>query len=285
MKRTIGLRMFAWLLVLLIMPATALAANWMSLQRLEGTRLGPCQEYFDTESMSKKDNRLVYWSLWLMENPAGPRGISKVLWQKELLLAEPKQIRTLAYYQYDSAGLEAFSYQKPGGFTLVDEHSPGARVLQYLDGAAFNTAAKPTDLAAALPNWLADQKSYPDFQLYIDRNSIQALVRTEPGVLPATFEMTVKRVWTEAGSAARTAELNRVKPTRQPYAMVAYTVTTYRFQSNENSFRRLWISDHDAKGIPLAFAAETNWTGILSDSAEAGIFARGARWFRETRNQ
>ena len=53
--------------------------------------MGPCNEYLDTESVVKTGQRLVYWTIWLLDAPGGKQQVRKILRKNEALLSDPKQ--------------------------------------------------------------------------------------------------------------------------------------------------------------------------------------------------
>ena len=102
MKKLTGI--FILMLWLFTWQSTVTAANWLFVQRLEGTRIGACNEYLDAESVVRRDGRVVYWTSWLYEKPFGKQQVLQVLWKKEARLDGQGQVRALEYYYYDQAG-------------------------------------------------------------------------------------------------------------------------------------------------------------------------------------
>ena len=257
---------------------TAFAANWMYVQRMEGTRLGPCHEFIDADSVVQSGDQLIYWSLWQMEEPSGPQGVVKVLRKKEARLNEPRQSRILEYYYYGADGEEIRRYQTPGMFSSFDGSS--RRALHYVASASNPTADKPTELDVSLPRWTSSGSTHEGFELFIDIRSIRALPRQDKAGVPAEFEMTVKKVWNPAGATARIAELNKNRPAKHGYRNLAYSTTTYRFHLGRNQSMLLMHSDHDANGVTLEFSFGDEWTGLAAGSLEEELRSLGVRWFR-----
>ena len=269
------------MLVVFVLFATgnsSFAANWMYVQRMEGTRLGPCHEFIDADSVAQSGDQLIFWSLWQMEEPSGPQGIVKVLRKKEARLNEPRQSRILEYYYYGADGEEIRRYQKPGMFSSFDGSS--RRALHYVASASKPTADKPTELDVSLPRWTASGSEHDGFELFIDIRSIRALPRQEKAGVPAEFEMTVKKVWTPAGAAVRIAELNKNRPAKHGYRNLAYSTTTYRFQLGRNRSMLLMHSDHDANGVTLEFSFDDEWRDLAAGSLAEELRTIGVRWFR-----
>lgn len=257
---------------------TAFAVNWMYVQRMEGTRLGPCHEFIDADSVVQSGDQLIYWSLWRMEEPSGPQRVVKVLRKKEARLNEPRQSRILEYYYYGADDEEIRSYQKPGMFSSFDASS--RRALHYVGSASNPTADRPTELDVSLPRWTSSGSEHEEFELFIDIRSIRALPRQEKEGVPAEFEMTVKKVWNPAGAAVRIAELNKNRPAKHGYRNLAYSTATYRFHLGRNRSMLLMNSDHDTHGVTLEFSFETDWRDLATGSLEAELRTIGVRWFR-----
>lgn len=134
------------LLVLMLGQGTAVAANWTYIQRLEGTRMGPCNEYLDTESVVKTGERMVYWTIWLLDAPGGKQQVRKILRKNEALLSDPKQMRALETYQYDINDAEVYQSLKPSMFTELSPDSAAYRALQYARQDAGTDSPKPTSI-------------------------------------------------------------------------------------------------------------------------------------------
>jgi hypothetical protein len=67
-------------------------------KRLEGTRYGPCTEYVDADSVVTDDDRVVYWTIWVLDETLKYDGTKKILFKKETPLVYPRQYRTLGQY-------------------------------------------------------------------------------------------------------------------------------------------------------------------------------------------
>ena len=278
MKKMTGLIILAfWLFV---WQTTAAAANWMFVQRLEGTRMGACNEYIDEESVARTGDRMICWTLWLYDKPFGKQAAERILSKKEVVLNEPGQVRTLEYYHYNQAGDEVFQYLKPMMYSPLAESYSAQRALQYVRDKGGLLAEKPTDIDVSPPRWFTSGLSFNDFELLFDIRSIKALPKLSGTILPAQFEITVKRAWREQAVAVRQAELMKQKPTQHAYAGLAYSVTTYRFRTDVDKMMVLLTVDQDRNGVPMTFTTENTWRELRPGSVEMQVRQIGLNWFR-----
>lgn len=134
------------LLCLAVWHGSAAASQWMYVERLEGTRMGSCTEYMDAESVVRNGSRLIYWTLWQLDEPGGNRQVKKVLWKKEVSLHDPKNERTLEFYQFDIDDIEVFRYLTPGMPTNVLDTSTALRASQYLREEGGSLSPKPASI-------------------------------------------------------------------------------------------------------------------------------------------
>ena len=278
MKKLTGLSvlvvwLFAW-------QGVAVAANWLFVQRLEGTRMGVCNEYIDEETVVRRGDQIVYWTMWLYEKPFGKQQVQRVLWKKEAILSGSGQVRGLEYYHYDQAGEEVFQYLKPTMFSPLADNYAARRAVYYARQDGSLLTEKPSDLDISPPRWYSTGLEFKDFELLVDVRSIKAVPKVPAADVPVQFEMTVKRVWTEQAAAARRAELMQREPLRHAYAGLEYMVTTYRFRSDADKMIVLLSSDHNQHGVPMSFAVETAWQDVLPASPEGKFRQIGLRWLR-----
>lgn len=264
---------------LLIGQSSGLAAHWMYVQRLEGTRFGPAHEFVDAESLVKTGTRLTYWTLWLLENPAGPNKILKLLRKNEAELAEPQQSRVLGYYQYGADDTEARSYLQPG---MVSSLDVGAlRALHYVQDHSPVDLNKPEDLSVSLPRWQGSDLENNSYRLLFDIHNIKATAKRDSAVgVPPEFEITVKQEWTETGAVQRRAELTQAEPAHHGYRDLNYTLTTYRFNPARRQGILLWQSDHNQHGVTLKYFVGNEWRSIASGSVEETVEKLGVGWFQ-----
>ena len=268
------------LLCLLAWQGNVSAAQWMYFERLEGTRMGPCTEYVDAESVVKNGARLIYWTLWLLDEPGGDKQVRKVLWKNEATLSEPKQERALEFYQYNAEGEEVFQYLKPGVNSALLENSSALRAFQYLRKEGEAISPKPLNLAVSKPRWFTVGATHSGFKLLFDVRSIQPVVKTDPPNIPVLFEITVKRAWNAEGAETRRAFLMQQKYQQHGYEELSYTVTTYRFLTNSNKMMVLRTTDRDQNNIPLDCFVESDWREVAPGSVEEQIKRTGLRWFK-----
>lgn len=145
--KKLGILTVVLLCLIFVLQCTASAsAKWIYVQRLEGTRKGSCSEYLETGSVTKNGPRLVYWTLWVLDEPGGNQQVRKILWKNEALLSEPKQVRALETYQYDGKGVEVYQYLKPTVGSKLVESSAAYQALQYANENSCGEPAKPTDI-------------------------------------------------------------------------------------------------------------------------------------------
>jgi hypothetical protein len=264
---------------LLFGQSSGLAAHWMYVQRLEGTRFGPAHEFVDAESVVKTGTRLTYWTLWVLENPAGPDKILKLLRKNEAELADPQQSRVLGFYQYKADDSEVGSYLQPG---MAGSLNVGAlRALHYAQDNNPAELNKPEDLQVSLPLWHSSGLNNSSYRLLFDIRNLKATVKGEPaaGVSPE-FEITVKQEWTEAGAVQRRAELTQAEPAHHGYRELSYTLSTYRFHPQQRQGILLWQSDHNLHGVTLQYFVGNEWRRITDGSIEQTIEQLGVRWFQ-----
>lgn len=258
------------------MHGLANAAQWMYIQRLEGTRYGPCHEFIDADSVWQDGDSLYYWSLWLMEQPSGPDRIRKILRKNEIQHKPLVQVRSLETVQYADEEREIRRYQQPGAWS--EYRQDALRVRHYLDETRREAPKNPDSLAVFLPSWHDAEIETAEFRLWVDVRSIQSVRKVAAGQVPDEFEMTVKKVWTDLGAADRSDRLNEEKPAPHRYQSLSYSILTYRFRTDEDRGMLLWQSDHDERGIPLAFWGGNAWQPILREQAE--VRALGLQVFR-----
>ena len=267
------------LLLALSYPASAAAASWVYLERLEGTRYGSCSEYLDAASVVKDGDKVVYWTVWVLDDAAGPPGrknIKKLMFKKEVLLTAPPKVRTLAAYQYDAADREISRYEKPGDFWELrdaEEKELVGRILEYAREGQEADAVQPDHTSTPVPKWYGTV-TFADCDLKWDAHSIAAWPRDNPSMV----EIIVKWVWNEKGKADRRAVLMAtpfIRGTWQPddcnrvCDKISYTVVNYRFSTRENRMRILSMADYgrDEKGR-LTFFDSFEWEDIVPGSKD-----------------
>ena len=278
MKKMAGLIILA--LWLFSWQGVVAAANWLFVQRLEGTRMGVCDEYIDDTSVVRAGDRLVFWTLWLYEQPFGKQQAQRVLYKKEVILAPARQVRAVEYYHYNQAGTEVFQYLKPMMFSSLEQSYAAQRALQYARDSGELLSEKPLDIEVSPPQWQAVEIGSDQFSLWIDTNSIKLLSSTDGAPVSQLFEITVKRIWSEQAAAVRQNELMQRDPAKHAYAGLTYQVATYRFHRDADKMIVLLITDQNLHGVPMAFATETDWRQVLPDSFEAKVRNYGRDWLK-----
>lgn len=259
----------------LTMHGVSNAAHWMYVQRLEGTRYGPCHEFIDAESVWQDGSSLFYWSLWLLEQPYGPERIQKILRKNEASLKTPVQVRSLESFQYSEGDREVRRYLQAGMWSQYRQEALRAR--HYLDETRKKEPARPASLDVSLPRWYRTTVETEEYRLLVDVRSIRSTRKGEPGEVPSEFEMTVKKVWTDFGARVRRIRLNEEKPVHHRYESLTFSVLTYRFRSGEDQMMLLWQSDHDDREIPLAFFIGDAWQRMGPEHKM--IRGQGLHWF------
>ena len=271
----------AWLLMaLFFMGNTALAANWTYLQRLEGTRYGACTEYVDADSVIRAGDKLVYWTMWVVDADDNPHQYKKLLWQNEALLGETLQSRKLASYFYDKDDREIFRHLQPGSFYTPpqeSEMSEGIRRAAFFAKAGQESqSAKPDDLLVEGPKWHG-AAAFPDGDLYWDVHSIVAW----PPVDSEIIEVIMRWDWNKKGVAARKAALAAVvqKPRPTDYEDLRYTVAHYQFSIKENKVKVLSYADYDSRQRRITFLDGGDWQTIAAGAPEEAARKIALQWF------
>jgi hypothetical protein len=278
MKKMTGIIILA--LWLLSWQGVAVAANWLFVQRLEGTRMGVCDEYINDTSVVRAGDKLIFWTLRLYEKPFGKQQAQRVLYKNEAILAPAGQVRTVEYYHYNQAGTEVLQYLKPMMFSPLEQSYAAQRALQYARDSGELLSDKPLDIEVSPPLWQSVEISSDQFTLWIDTNSIKLLSPTDGAPVSQLFEITAKRIWSEQAAAVRQNELMRRDPAKHSYAGLAYQVVTYRFHRDAEKMIVLLITDHNLHGVPMAFATETDWRQVMPDSFEAKVGNFGRDWLK-----
>ena len=263
---------------LLLLSSSAGAANWIYLQRLEGTRYGACTEYLDTESVVRKQDRVHYWTLWVLDEKQPSHNIKKMLRKSEGLLGDPLQTRFLEYYQYDLGDKEVFRYVNTAdSFSKEPSGSSGEfevqRALQYVRGQGELVSVRPTDINASGPRWFGS-RTFDEFDLHWDIRSISAYPRNKPD----TVEIIVKWIWNEKGLLARQAYLRALQPSAGGYQHIKYTNVNYRFQVAQNKMMILSISDYDENNQRQYFAEVYKWQDIEPGSQHEAARKIAIQW-------
>ena len=267
---------------LFLLSSSVGAANWIYLQRLEGTRYGACTEYLDTESVVRKQDRVHYWTLWILDDKQSSNNIKKMLRKNVGVLGDTLQTRFLEYYQYDVDDKEVFRYVNTAdSFFKEPSGSSGEfavqRALEYVKGNGELFSGKPKDLSVSGPRWFGS-RAFDEFDLQWDIRSITAYPRNKP----ETVEIMVKWIWNEKGLVARQAYLGALQPSAgQVYQHIKSTNVNYRFQVAQNKMMILSISDYDANNQRLHFAEVYKWQDIEPGSQHEAARQIAIQWIND----
>ena len=261
------------------------ATNWVYLDRLEGTRYGSCTEYLDTDSVLRKDDRLSYWTLWVMDDyPRSYQTFKKMLRKNEALLTDPPQTRVSEYYQYDENNQETFRY------IFADTHYYKSRealadepaiqhALQHVGSRDILISVKPADISIAPQNW-QKLKSFDEFDLMWDNR----LINKRPRITPEVVEMIVRWVWNENGAAARKAYLEDKDAKRGSQARIdtlVYSQVTYQFLVNQNKMKILTIGDYATDGRRVGYTEIYKWQDIEPGSEHDAARQTALKWIKQ----
>ena len=166
------------------------AADWVYLQRLEGTRYGPCTEYIDASSILKDDVVVSYWTIWVFDEASDFHPVMKILWKKEAPLPGFKgQRRILERYYFDAADGEIRRYLEPIK-DYGDRDDEIRMALGYSRPGKAGRDAPPDHVLTPSPRWYGDVLM-AECDLYWDVRSIVSWPRSEP----TAVDIRVKKVW------------------------------------------------------------------------------------------
>lgn len=270
----IGKIITALLFALFILSNSAFATNWIYLQRLEGTRYGPCTEYVDADSVVTYDNRVVYWTIWVLDETLPYDGTKKLLFKKEAPLVYPLRYRTLEQYLYDSKDTEIHRYATPGNY-YHKEPAEINRVLEYAK-AGQESEARPDHTVTPAPRWYGFVQ-LEDCALYWNVSSIVAWPRNNP----TTIEMIVKYVWNKDGREQRMAYLKTHKWYSAGFDGLRYTLVNYQFLLTENKGRILSEADYNAEGKRRTLLESYDWYDIAKGSKEEQARRIALQWLND----
>ncbi len=220
-------------------------------------------------------DRLIFWTMWVMDREVPPRHPRVLLWKQEVLLGTELQRRYLEACQFDNAGepavVNAFSYRQPLPFYPLRPGSrdweAAVRVLQYAQEGE-DQRTRPDHRAMPGPQWQGPVAG-GDFDLYWDARSVAAW----PRYGPEKAEIIVKRVWSRAGLEARQAYLAARRARPGGYEGLSYTTVNYLFKTDERRMIVLAVSDYDGDGRRLNLVVDRGWRecepGSPDDAARA----------------
>lgn len=255
-------------IALLSLSNTAFATNWVYLQRLEGTRYGSCTEYLDTDSVTKIDNKLTYWTIWVIDQDFKFHDIGKIMWKKEATITTPLRRHSLETYFYNRKNLETKRYLKPSDF-YVEASNEIQRAFQYAQEISPNEVKRPDPDLIPTPKWYG-YAGHEDGNIYWDIHSIAAW----PQENPTTVEMMVKFVWNQEGLKKRKDYLMEQRAQLDEYENLSYTMIHYQFSTTENKVIVLSMADYDTQQNRISYFEEFKWKNI--EKGSIAQFARNA---------
>ncbi len=270
----IGKIVAALLTALFILSNPAFATDWVYLQRLEGTRYGPCTEYFDGDSVVKSGDKIIYWSIWVLDETLRQDGTKKLLFRKEAPLIHPLRNRTLEMYLYDSEDRELRRYVTPGEYYHKDPEGI-SRVMQYAK-TGNGGLTRPAHIVTPAPRWFGFIE-LEDGNLYWDVSSIVAWPRDNP----TTVEMTVKYVWNKEGIERRMAQVKKHKWYRDGFAGLSHTLVNYQFLLAEKKGRTLTEADYNIADERLTLLESYDWHDIAKGSKEEQARRIALKWLND----
>ncbi len=276
---TVKKSVLLWVLACFCFFGTAEAANWTYVQRLEGTRFGACAEYVDADSVVRQGERIVYWTMWVVDDGEHPYPYKKLLWQNEVVMSKVWQQRSLRSYYYDKDEQEVFRYLQPGAFALLPMESARLqgvqRALAFAKDGTIDLAARPEHLLAAAPRWYGTVTDWAG-ELYWDVHSVIAW----PPLDSEIIEIRTRWVWNELGAAARQAEVAAltIKP-RPTLEGLHHTIIHYQFSLRENKVKVISAADYDQHQRRISLVDGGDWQAIAPGSREEMARRIALQWF------
>lgn len=267
----IGKTIVLLLISLFILSNSAFATGWVYLQRQEGTRWGPCTEYVNIDSVVKNEDKVVYWTIYVLDEVLQYDGTKKILFKKEAPLVYPLQYRTLEQYYYNSEGLEIRNYTNQGKYYYEEPEEIG-RVLEYAKSGQ-DRVAKPDHTVTPNPRWCGFVE-LEDCVVYWNVNATVAW----PQANPTTVEMTVKYLWNKAGIEKRITYLKAQKWYHAGVDGLNYTLVNYQLLLTENRVRILSEADHNIANRRMTLLEGSGWYDIAKGSKEEQVRRIALNW-------
>ena len=267
-----------FIFLILMCPNSVLAANWVYLQRQEGTLHGACTEYIDAASVEKTDDKITYWTLRVFDEKSEHHNIMKILQKKETALSGATvQYRTLEQYFFDAENIEIRHYLNPvvGYGKWTDEVT---RALGYAKIVSSPDATRPDYIDTPSPRWYG-VRTYDNCELYWDSHSIVAW----PQDKPTTIDIRVKQVWNQKGIESRKAFIATQKPYNQNKDNdVNYTVLSCQLLIDQSVIRILEVTDYDSEDNRATLLDGTDWKIIQPGSMEDDIRSIALNWIKDS---
>jgi hypothetical protein len=262
------------LLILFILTNSAFATSWTYFKRLESTRYGPCTEYIDADSVVNDDDRLVYWTIWVLDETLKYDGTKKIMFKKETPLVYPLQYRTLGQYLYNSTDAEIRRHTTPSDY-YHKESEEISRVLEFAKPGR-DSVVQPDHTVTPTPGWYAFIE-LEDSALYWNIHSIAAWPKDNPAIV----ELTVKYVWNKTGLDKRLTYLKAQKKYSAGVDGLSYTLVNYQFLLTENRGRMLSEADYDAQGKRRTLIESWDWHDIAKGSKEDQTRRIALKWLND----
>ena len=259
--------------VVLNAPSSAAAADWVYLQRLEGTRYGACTEYIDASSVLNDDTVVSYWTIWVFDEASAYHPIMKILWKKEAPLPGLEgQRRILERYYFDAAEVEIQRYPEPVK-DYSDKDDEVRMALGHARAARMSGKQPPDHVLTPTSRWYGFI-SNDGCDLYWDVSSIVAWPRNEP----TAVDIRVKKVWHPEAVDKRKAEILAKFRYKQDYDGLTYTIANYRFLLQQDRWRILEETDFDDAGRRMTVLDGNNWQTIEAGSMADIVRSVALRW-------
>ena len=259
--------------VLSAVTATAAAADWVYMQRLEGTRYGACTEYIDADSVCRDDTKVSYWTIWVFDEASAYHPVMKILWKREAPLPGLEgQRRILERYYFDAAEVEIQRYLEPIK-DYSDKDDEVRMALGYSRPGKAGRDAPPDHVLTPTSRWYGFI-SNDGCDLYWDVSSIVAWPRNEP----TAVDIRVKKVWHPEAVDKRKAEILAKFRYKQDYDGLTYTIANYRFLLQQDRWRILEETDFDDAGRRMTVLDGNNWQTIEAGSMADIVRSVALRW-------
>lgn len=259
--------------VLSAVTATAAAADWVYMQRLEGTRYGACTEYIDADSVCRDDTKVSYWTIWVFDEASAYHPVMKILWKREAPLPGLEgQRRILERYYFDAAEVEIQRYPEPVK-DYSDKDDEVRMALGHARAARMSGEQPPDHVLIPTTRWYGFI-SDDGCDLYWDVSSIVAWPRNEP----TAVDIRVKKVWHPEAVDKRKAEILAKFRYKQDYDGLTYTIANYRFLLQQDRWRILEETDFDDAGRRMTVLDGNNWQTIEAGSMADIVRSVALRW-------
>lgn len=254
------------------------AANWIYLQRHEGTMLGSCTEYMDADSVVKANKIITYWNVWVLDETQLRHNVKKIMFKKraDMTFTPPKNT-TLEQYFFDAEDNEIKRELKPivSPWKSSDEVN---RALGYAKSTYTSDKPRPNHLSIPQQKWQY-YKPYGDSEIYWDENAIVPWPKNKP----TTIDVRIKQVWNAAGIEQRKTFL----ATKNPYSYnddndVNYTVLSCQLLIAKSKVRIIEVTDYDRDDNRITLLDGADWQDVKKGTLEEVIQSIALRNVKKT---